>query len=516
MMIIDLATISWLLLLLTWIDDVAMIGSSEVNRQRATAANTEEDDRTLLATLRRMLHLYNTSIFSDFNQGDNLLLGNLGEVIDIRRDLKRRILGFIHVESCSNKLDGSDYRSYLNETRSGKPCRNWNDVQNRYHPSKMPSEGLVDNYCRNPSRHQGGPWCYTSIEPSKWDHCDVKPCNDELGFVYIKCDANWEAHNGNGCWAYGEYKWCKKNYGSWGAFIPGIADHYGPDWNKKWGKIEDWRDNEGRTAYVCPECGCSKGVMHEGGVRFKCDATWTASNGKGCDKYSDPRLQYCKKDGDHYGEGWNKPKWGTFQKWSDEMGRSALVCPQCGCDGGVTLKGEIYLACDETWKAVNGAGCKKYRDRRLCKMDGDHYGEGWSKSKWGTFNDWRDEKGRSALVCPQCGCKGGVITKAKWVKRGFQYVSTGSQDEHRKEISVTSRECVPRNRRCQSEKPCCDVLYMGASCWGCYERNLGWCDGGNCVIDHRTRNKIAIDYSWKSPGMGEPWKPRTARAVELH
>ena len=37
--------------------------------------------------------LYLIVIYLD--QGDNLLLGDLGEIIDIRRDLKRRILGFM-------------------------------------------------------------------------------------------------------------------------------------------------------------------------------------------------------------------------------------------------------------------------------------------------------------------------------------------------------------------------------------------------------------------------------------
>ena len=61
---------------------------------------------------------------------------------------------------------------------------------------------------------------------------------------------------------------------------------------------------------------------------FGCDSGWRANNGKGCEEYA--RNKYCKKDGDHYGSGW-LPRFGKFKDFADGEGRTALVCPQCGC-----------------------------------------------------------------------------------------------------------------------------------------------------------------------------------------
>jgi len=68
------------------------------------------------------------------------------------------------------------------------------------------------------------------------------------------------------------------------------------------------------------------------GEGFECDETWTAGNSKAhnvknCETYSDNK--YCTKGG-HYGPNWRR-KWGTFEKFADDRGRTALVCPQCGC-----------------------------------------------------------------------------------------------------------------------------------------------------------------------------------------
>merc|ERR1712142_885867 len=69
----------------------------------------------------------------------------------------------------------------------------------------------------------------------------------DFKFFMTECDGNWvSGRNSNGCEEYGEKKYCKKG-----------GDHYGDDWNhEKWGKFEDWADDQGRTALVCPQCGC--------------------------------------------------------------------------------------------------------------------------------------------------------------------------------------------------------------------------------------------------------------------
>jgi len=61
--------------------------------------------------------------------------------------------------------------------------------------------------------------------------------------------------------------------------------------------------------------------------------------------------------------------------------------------------------CDGRWKAHNGNGCEKYGERNWCKTNGNHYGSNWNHKKWKTFEHWADSEGRTALICPQCGCE---------------------------------------------------------------------------------------------------------------
>ena len=43
-------------------------------------------------------------------------------------------------------------------------------------------EGLTGNYCRNPSRNNGGAWCYTNPKSlEEWEYCAVEPCIEEKG-----------------------------------------------------------------------------------------------------------------------------------------------------------------------------------------------------------------------------------------------------------------------------------------------------------------------------------------------
>ena len=63
--------------------------------------------------------------------------------------------------------------------------------------------------------------------------------------------------------------------------------------------------------------------------------------------------------------------------------------------------------CDKAWRAGNDkAGnpktCQTYIDKQWCTMEGG-YGTKWN-SKWGSFEDYADAEGNTALVCPQCGC----------------------------------------------------------------------------------------------------------------
>ena len=74
------------------------------------------------------------------------------------------------------------------------------------------------------------------------------PPGYHVHLTHFKCDPDWKSwHHGNGCAKYKKDKWCTEE-----------GDHYGPEWNPDWGKFEGWSDEKGRTALVCPECGCVK------------------------------------------------------------------------------------------------------------------------------------------------------------------------------------------------------------------------------------------------------------------
>merc|ERR1719431_1267714 len=70
-------------------------------------------------------------------------------------------------------------------------------------------------------------------------------------------------------------------------------------------------------------------------------------------------------------------------------------------------------SCDSSWTAGTAGDhktktCKVYAERNFC-VNGT-YGSGWNQT-WGTFEDYADRRGRTVLVCPECGCRG--IDEAK-------------------------------------------------------------------------------------------------------
>merc|ERR1712168_1679810 len=64
--------------------------------------------------------------------------------------------------------------------------------------------------------------------------------------------------------------------------------------------------------------------------------------------------------------------------------------------------------CSDDWKAGNHNDdnpktCQRYIEEEWCTKDGA-LGPRW-KDHWGSFTDYADVNGNTALVCPQCGCK---------------------------------------------------------------------------------------------------------------
>ena len=68
-----------------------------------------------------------------------------------------------------------------------------------------------------------------------------------------------------------------------------------------------------------------------------CNANWADSFGDNCQKYADK--DWCSPTGG-YGSEW-RAGWGTIENYAVD-GKSAFVCPQCGC-GNTEKTGDIIL-----------------------------------------------------------------------------------------------------------------------------------------------------------------------------
>lgn len=68
---------------------------------------------------------------------------------------------------------GYEYRGQVSQTQSGATCNPWSLVKGA--PSAGKGVFAEDtNYCRNPDKKSGGPWCYTDADT--WDYCSIPFC----------------------------------------------------------------------------------------------------------------------------------------------------------------------------------------------------------------------------------------------------------------------------------------------------------------------------------------------------
>lgn len=135
-------------------------------------------------------------------------------------------------------------------------------------------------------------------------------------------------------------------------------------------------------------------------------------------------MKYCREGLDHKGCRWSL---NDFPKNANNQ--SALVCPQCGC---VVRPNN----CDKNWISKKGSTCHKYASENLCKPnegDGDRYGNGWKDNS--TFEDDADIYDRTALVCPQCGCK---ETKHYWFFKKERTREGARADCEKRNMSLAS------------------------------------------------------------------------------
>ncbi|XP_053387351.1 apolipoprotein(a)-like isoform X2 [Mercenaria mercenaria] len=74
------------------------------------------------------------------------------------------------------------YEGTRHHSQSGYLCQSW-DAQSphghdRTNPANFPDDSLsaAENYCRDPDREGGAPWCYTTDPGVRWELCGVQSC----------------------------------------------------------------------------------------------------------------------------------------------------------------------------------------------------------------------------------------------------------------------------------------------------------------------------------------------------
>ena len=81
------------------------------------------------------------------------------------------------VECYTDSPRGTDYRGYVNRSKSGKTCQKWTSHVPHEHPipPNLPGTGLGDHkYCRNPNNASEGPWCFTTDRDTRYEFCEVE------------------------------------------------------------------------------------------------------------------------------------------------------------------------------------------------------------------------------------------------------------------------------------------------------------------------------------------------------
>ncbi|XP_043933725.1 hepatocyte growth factor-like protein isoform X3 [Protopterus annectens] len=76
---------------------------------------------------------------------------------------------------------GENYRGTKSVTKSGITCQHWKSKFPQDHRHSMtPTNGLEENYCRNPDGDEIGPWCYTIKENIRHEDCGIKKCDVDV------------------------------------------------------------------------------------------------------------------------------------------------------------------------------------------------------------------------------------------------------------------------------------------------------------------------------------------------
>ncbi|XP_040102886.1 hepatocyte growth factor-like protein isoform X1 [Oryx dammah] len=83
-----------------------------------------------------------------------------------------------YVRTCTVD-NGVEYRGTVAITVGGLPCQHWSHrFPNDHKFTPTLRNGLEENFCRNPDRDPGGPWCYTTDPAVRFQSCGIKSCRE--------------------------------------------------------------------------------------------------------------------------------------------------------------------------------------------------------------------------------------------------------------------------------------------------------------------------------------------------
>ncbi|CAG0907625.1 unnamed protein product [Cyprideis torosa] len=80
---------------------------------------------------------------------------------------------------CRYTTIGETYNGTISKTVTGKECMRW-DSSDQYPDEGFPEQNrtAAQNFCRNPNKDAGGPWCLVSNQ--NMEYCNVPFCNGSL------------------------------------------------------------------------------------------------------------------------------------------------------------------------------------------------------------------------------------------------------------------------------------------------------------------------------------------------
>ncbi|CAG0889619.1 unnamed protein product [Darwinula stevensoni] len=98
------------------------------------------------------------------------------------RQVDDGVQGHVYPE-CRVSEKGIEYVGTKNETKNGKPCRQWDDLLHELTYPYFVSFHLLtraispENYCRNTGQLER-PWCLIPDHETMWEYCDIPVCDD--------------------------------------------------------------------------------------------------------------------------------------------------------------------------------------------------------------------------------------------------------------------------------------------------------------------------------------------------